>query len=76
MRDIVILWKLLQSDVHGDPQCLIVVVVGNQPLQRSLDNSSSHMKVTVGLVGPLLPYYNDVKVKEVIGQRMPDPEVG
>ena len=61
MREIPILRELCQSSgVDGHTQSMVVLVVGDQPLQSSLDYSSSHTEVTVGLIGSFLPHNNDI----------------
>ena len=57
-----ILWKLFQSiGVNGHTQCMLVLVVGEQPLQCSEHYSSSDPEVPMGLLGSLLPYNNDIQ---------------
>ena len=57
MRHISILWKLFQSTiVNGDAHSIVVLVVGDQPLQSSENDLASDSKVTVGVTSSLSPH--------------------
>ena len=66
-----ILWELCKSSgVDGYTQRLVVFVVGDQPLQGSLNYFSSDTEVSVGLIGSFSPYNNDIQVRRQPGKTL------